>query len=120
MMTRVFAVVAGLALGLAAAGSAWAAGKPQSVTVTLDSSMTLNGKSIAPGEYKFTWVDSGQKVDVTVKRGGKVVAESAATVEESAKPSASAGVVSHKDESGNVVIERLELRGKKALVFPAS
>ncbi len=118
MLRRVLLAIAGLAL---AAGTTWAASKSQSATVTLDRTVTINGKAVAAGEYKFTWTESGTGVDVTVKDGRKVLAESPATLDHRDKKFTTTGVVSRKDKNGNEAIAQLQLGGKKeALVFPIS
>jgi hypothetical protein len=119
MMRRLFSVGAGLVL--ASAGMVWASSSSHSVEVRLAEPATLNGKTLAPGDYRFQWTGEMPKVDVKVESGDETVTVAQATVEKRADEAPDRAVVTRETKSGKRVIEEVRVGSKKiALVFPRS
>ena len=74
-------LVMGLALLLAS--SAFAATK---ASLTLQSSATINGAKLKPGEYKLQWEGTGPNVEVSFIQGKTVVAKVPAKVVDLSSP----------------------------------
>lgn len=119
MMHRVFSVGAGLVL--ASAGLVWASSESHSVKVNLDEPVTLAGKALPAGDYRFEWQGDEPKFDVTVERDDKTVVVAHAQLERRPVEAQSQSVVTRRTKSGASIMEELRLRGQKtALVFPVS
>jgi hypothetical protein len=105
-----------------AAGAAPAiASRSRSVHVTLTAPLTVSGKTIPAGDYRFSWAGDANKVDVSIEQHNKVVATAEATVKQLPTASRQEEVIARVSKSGQQVIEQLRLRGETTtLVFPAS
>jgi hypothetical protein len=104
-----------------AAGAAWASSSDShSVDVKLHSATKVAGKTLSPGDYRFAWLGSADKVDVTISRDHKVVARAQAQLKQRPK-SEYQEVISKSPQPGTHVLEEVRLGGQTtALVFSAS
>jgi len=105
-----------------AAGTPWAlASDSHSVDVTLSSVMSVNGKQLSAGEYRFSWSGTADKVDVAIERNHKVVETATAKLEPRPDQGRDEEVISKTSPTGAKVLEELRLPGeRKALVFSGS
>jgi len=101
------------ALLLLVAAGAWAADKGSSTTVKIFDAVVVNGKTLAPGEYKVTWEGSGSDVQVSFLQGKAVAATASATVVAQDSTNDRTATLTKQDGKG---LELLEIRpqGKKA------
>ncbi len=65
-----------LLVGLALLGVALAAGNK--ATLTISSPVTVNGKTLAAGEYQVVWSGNAPDVNLNILKDGKVVASAPA------------------------------------------
>ena len=101
-------VVMGLALLLAS--SAFAGTK---ANLQLQSTATVNGTKLKPGEYKLEWDGSGPNVEVSIMQGKTVLAKvPAKVVDLSAAAQNSAAVVKRNDD-GTATLAGARFEGKK-------
>ena len=101
-----------LIMGLAVllASSAFAATK---ASLTLQSSATINGAKLKPGDYKLEWEGSGPNVEVSITQGKKVFAKvPAKLVDLNMAAVNSAAVVKHNDD-GSSTLAGARFEGKK-------
>lgn len=102
----------GLLLGLAlvVASSAFAANQG---SLQVQEPFTVSGQHLPAGEYKVKWEGTGSDVQVSILKGGKVVATSPAHILE-LKDSASqdSAVVRHNDDGSRSLAE-IRFSGKK-------
>jgi hypothetical protein len=105
-----------------AAGATWvSASDSHSVDVSLGSPMSVKGKLLSPGDYRFSWSGSADKVDVTIEQGRSVVAKVAARLEQRPDEALNQEVITRTPKTGSRVLEELRPAGKKtALVFSGS
>jgi hypothetical protein len=110
------------AAALFAAGTARAiASESHSADVKLVVPTSVDGRLLAAGDYRFSWSEAGDKVDVRIEQGRKVVAKAEATVQELPQPSRQKEVISKTTEAGSRILEELRPRGETvALVFSGS
>jgi hypothetical protein len=66
-ITRVSAFL--LSNALLFAGSVLAGPAPNKKTIHLGESVTVEGKKLAPGDYKVEWTEPGPNVQVTISQG---------------------------------------------------
>jgi hypothetical protein len=118
MSVKRIVIACGLSLGIA--GAALADGGKQSIHVSLLSDTSLNGTPIPAGRYEISWTESNSEADVTLKSGGKVVAQGHAKVVEEKDASSSDTIVSRQDSKGTIGLAEIRLKGKKGLVLSAS
>jgi len=86
-------------------------------SITVSQPMTLNGKQIAPGQYKVVYTGTGQDVQVNLLKGKNTVASAPAKIEERENKARFDAVVTD-DNGGNHEIKQIMLGGKKqVLVF---
>jgi hypothetical protein len=76
-VTKLFTLLAGSSLLLSASVFA---GNGNKKTLRFDTSVTVEGKSLAPGEYKFEWSGTGPDVKLNILKGKETVASVAARV----------------------------------------
>jgi hypothetical protein len=101
-------VVMGLALLLAC--SAFAATK---ASMTLQSSTTINGAQLKPGDYKLEWDGSGPNVEVSIVQGKKVLAKvPAKVVDLNSAPANNAAIVKMNGD-GSSTLAGARFAGKK-------
>ncbi len=101
-------VVMGLALLLAS--SAFAATK---ASMTLQSSTTINGANLKPGDYRLEWDGSGPNVEVSIVQGKKVVAKVPAKVVDLDSPSSNNAAIVRMNGDGSSTLAGARFAGKK-------
>jgi len=75
-------------------------------TITFSSASTMNGKVVAPGEYKISYDIKGSTADLKLMQGKKVVATATGEVVEQKTASPYDAVVNRKNADGtNSVVE---------------
>jgi len=118
MSVKRVVLACGLAVGMV--GVALADGAKQSIHVSLLSDTSLNGTPIPAGRYEISWTEANSEADVTLKSGGKVVAQGHAKIVEEKDPSTSDVIVSRQNSKGTVGLAEIRLKGKKGLVISES
>jgi hypothetical protein len=101
-------VVMGLALLLAS--SAFAATK---ANLTLQSSTTVNGAKLKPGDYKLEWDGSGPNVELSIKQGKNVIAKVPAKVVDLNSPAGNSAAVLKMNSDGTSTLSAVRFEGKK-------
>jgi hypothetical protein len=101
-------VVMGLALLLAS--SALAATK---ASMTLQSSTTINGASLKPGDYKLEWEGTGPNVEVSIVQGKKVLAKVPAKVVDLNSAPANNAAILKMNGDGTSTLSGARFQGKK-------
>jgi hypothetical protein len=101
-------VVMGLALLLAS--SAFAATKAD---LTLQSSTTINGAKLKPGDYRLEWDGSGPNIEVSIRQGKKVLAKVPAKVVDLNFPSANNAAILKMNGDGTSTLAGARFEGKK-------
>lgn len=101
-------LVMGLALLLAS--SAFAATKGN---LTLQSSTTINGAKLKPGDYKLEWDGSGPNVEVSIQQGKKVIAKVPAKIVDLSFPSQNNAAILKKNDDGTSTLAGARFEGKK-------
>jgi hypothetical protein len=115
--------VAGLvpALALCLAAGAVGASSRQSFTVELPEATSLNGTQLSAGTYTLSWTGEGPEVAVTIKKNGKVVAETRGKLVDIGQKARQDGVVVRTDGGGGRTLTKVQFGGRKsALVFSGS
>jgi hypothetical protein len=100
--------VMGLALMLAS--GAFAATKAD---LTLQSTTTINGAQLKPGDYKLQWEGSGPNVEVSIQQGKKVIAKVPAKVVDLNFPSQNNAAVLRMNGDGTSTLAGARFEGKK-------
>jgi len=100
-------VVAGILL-LAAGAFAQEKG-----SLTLTENVSVQGKVLAPGNYKLQWEGKGPNVQLNITSGKEIVATVPATVITSASPNNGNGYGARKEADGSKVLEAYFPDGKK-------
>ncbi len=101
-------VVMGLALLLAS--SAFAATK---ANLTLQSSTSVNGTKLKPGDYRLEWDGSGPNVELSIKQGKNVIAKVPARVVDLASPAGNNAAVLKVNGDGTSTLSAVRFEGKK-------
>jgi len=101
-------VVMGLALLLAC--SAFAATK---ANLSLQSSTTINGAKLKPGDYKLEWDGSGPNVEVSILQGKNVIAKVPAKVVDLNFPAQNSAAVLKLNGDGTSTLAGARFEGKK-------
>jgi hypothetical protein len=101
-------LVMGLALLLAT--SAFAATK---ASLNLQSSVTINGTTLKPGDYKLEWDGSGANVEVSIMQGKTLLAKLPAKVVDLNSPSPNNAAVIQKNDDGTASLVGARFEGKK-------
>jgi hypothetical protein len=76
-VTKLFTLLVGSSLLLSASAFA---GNGNKKTLRIETSVTVEGKSLAPGEYKVEWSGTGSDVKVNILKGKETVASVTARV----------------------------------------
>jgi hypothetical protein len=76
-VTKLFTLLVGSSLLLSASAFA---GNGNKKTLHIDTSVTVEGKSLAPGEYKVEWSGTGPDVKVNILKGKETLASVTARV----------------------------------------
>lgn len=108
------------AMSLLFATGALAAGKGNKTSVTVPGPVMVNGKTLAPGEYKVTWEGSGSDVQVTFLQGKKVVATASARIEPRDFAYSSTAIVTKQDGNGLDLVEIRPQGMREALTLGGS
>jgi hypothetical protein len=98
-----------LGAALLLASSAFAGTK----SLQINHPVTVNGTELKPGEYKFEWQGSGPNVELSIMKGNKVVAKTAAHVVELATPADYDAAITRKTDNGSESLSGLRFQGKK-------
>jgi len=101
-------LVMGLALLLAS--SAFAATKAQ---LRLQSSATVNGTKLKPGEYKLQWDGTGPNVEVSIVQGKNVLAKVPAKLVDLSSPAQNDAAVVKNNDDGTSSLAGIRFEGKK-------
>ena len=101
-------LVIGLALLLAS--SAFAATKAD---LSLQSSVTVNGTTLKPGDYKLQWDGSGPNVEVSIMQGKNVLAKVPAKVVDLNAPAPNNAAVIRNNSDGTNSLNGARFQGKK-------
>jgi len=101
-------LVMGLALLLAS--SAFAATKAQ---LRLQSSATVNGTKLKPGEYKLQWDGTGPNVEVSIVQGKNVLAKVPAKLVDLSSPAQNDAAVVKNNDDGTSSLAGVRFEGKK-------
>ena len=101
-------LVVGMVLLLAS--SAFAASKAY---LTLNSSASVNGTKLKPGDYKLEWDGSGPNVEVSILQGKKVVAKVPAKVVDLDKAASNDAAVLKQGSAGESTLAEVRFQGKK-------
>ncbi|MGH9649176.1 MAG: hypothetical protein ACRD3I_01770 [Terriglobales bacterium] len=109
-IVRVLAVIIALTLTLSASA---AGGK---TTIKLFSNASLNGKTLAAGEYKVTWERHSVEADVTFSQGKQAITTVRGKFVEREKPSPYTAVVTKPNGDGTRTITELRFEGKKEVL----
>lgn len=99
-----------LGLALVVASSAFAATKAD---LTLQSSTSINGTQLKPGEYKLQWDGSGPAVEVSIVQGKKTVAKVPAKIVDLNVASPSSAAVLKVQGDGSTSLAGARFQGKK-------
>jgi hypothetical protein len=120
-MTRTH--VAGLVpvVALCLATGAVGASSRQSAKVELPEATSLNGTQLSAGTYTLSWTGEGPEVAVTIKKGGKVVAETRGKFVDIGRKAEDDAVVVKRDAGGGTILTKVQFGGRKSvLVFAGS
>jgi hypothetical protein len=99
-----------MGLALVLASSAFAATKAD---LTLQSSTTINGAKLKPGDYRLEWDGSGPNVEVSIRQGKKVLAKVPAKVVDLNSPSLNNAAVLRINGDGTSTLAGARFEGKK-------
>jgi hypothetical protein len=102
----------GLLLGLTLllATSAWAANKG---SLTVNEPVTVNGTTLAAGDYQFNWEGTGSNVELNILKSAKVVVTVPARLVELSRPGNDSAYVTRKAEDGSLSLVEIHFSGKK-------
>lgn len=101
-------LIVGLVLLLTS--SAFAASKAY---LTLNSSASINGTKLKPGDYRLEWDGSGPNVEVSILQGKKVVAKVPAKVVDLDKAASNDAAVLKTGSAGDATLAEVRFHGKK-------
>ncbi len=107
-VSRNFAMA--LALLLATGAFASAANK---ANLELQDSVTLNGTTLKPGDYKVQWEGTGPNVELTIIQGKRTIAKTSAHIVDLPVPAVNDAAVTVKNDSGPNSLTSLRFQGKK-------
>lgn len=85
-------------------------------SVTLVSPTNLNGKAIAPGDYKVSYEIKGSTADVKLLQNGKTVAAATGQVVEAKDKSRYTAVVNSKSADGSNNIVEFQFANEKQVI----
>ena len=99
-----------MGLGLLLASSAFAATKAQ---LHLQSSITINGTQVKPGDYKLEWDGTGPGVEVSIVQGKKLIAKTTAKLVDLPSAYGSDAAVLRTNSDGTNSLVGVRFEGKK-------
>jgi len=85
----------------------------EKASLRLLDAVSVNGKSLAPGDYNVTWEGSGPNVEIKILKGKDVVATSPAQVVNLPKAPNSSSVATKTSSSGAPALTQITFSGKK-------
>jgi hypothetical protein len=109
-VTKLFTLLVGSSLLLSASAFA---GNGNKKTLHVDTSVTVEGKSLAPGEYMFEWSVTGPDVKVNIIKGKETVASVSAKVVTAAVPNKQSGYSAAPAKDGSQSLTTLFFSGDK-------
>ena len=98
-----------LVIGMLMASTAYAGTK---ASLELDNPASVNGQTLKAGEYQVEWSGSGPAVEVSIKRGKRVLAKVPARVIELQEPAGN-DALTWKNASGPNMLTGFQFRGKR-------
>lgn len=99
-----------LGLALLLASSAFAATKAQ---LHLQSTTTINGTQLKPGDYKLEWDGTGPSVEVSIIQGRTVLAKTSAKLVDLQSASANDAAIVNRNDDGTSSLIGVRFEGKK-------
>jgi hypothetical protein len=102
-----------LATALLLASSAFAVTK---ANLQIFNSVTVNGTSLKPGDYKVQWDGTGPNVELSIMQGSKVLAKVPAHIIQLDQPANDDAAVTRKNESGASALAGVRFHGKKLAI----
>jgi len=75
--------------------------------------VTVNGKTIAPGNYQAEWTGTGSDVQLSIRKGTEVVATIPAKLATSATAYQTTGYSTKKEDNGSKTLTNVFFGGKK-------
>lgn len=99
-----------MVFALLLASSAFAGDK---ASLQLNNAVTLNGTTIAPGDYKLQWDGTGPNIELSILHGKRVVAKVPAHMVDLAAPSPTDAAITLKQDSGPNSLSGIRFQGKK-------
>jgi len=112
-LSKVMTTVFGAALLLA---SGVVAGETNKTNVNLADKVTVEGKTIEPGQYKVEWSGNGPNVQVTVAKGKQQVASFSAKLTEQATPNSATAYSTASAADGSKSLTAIYVGGKKYIL----
>src|SRR5215475_4366257 len=112
-LSKVMTTVFGAALLLA---SGVVAGETNKTNVNLADKVTVEGKTIEPGQYKVEWSGNGPNVQVTVAKGKQQVASFSAKLTEHATPNSATAYSTASAAEGSKAVAGIYVGGKKYIL----
>jgi hypothetical protein len=109
-VTKLFTLLVGSSLLFSASAFA---GNGSKKTLHFDTSVTVEGKSLAPGEYKFEWSGTGPDVKVNIIKGKETVASVSAKVVTAPVPNKQSGYSAAAGKDGSPSLTTLFFSGDK-------
>jgi hypothetical protein len=109
----------GLLLGLLLllTTSVFAANDTNKGSLTTMSDVTVNGRLVPAGEYSLRWEGTGPNVQLSILKGKKVVATTAARVVDIEKSPQSDAAVVKGNENGTQSLSEVRFAGKKYVLM---
>jgi len=109
-MSKVMTTMMGAALLLA---SAAVAAETNKTSISLSDKVTVDGKTIEPGQYKAEWTGNGPNVQVTVAKGKQQVASFPAKLTEQSSANAANAYSTSSAPDGSKSLTAIYVGGKK-------
>jgi hypothetical protein len=107
---KLFTLLVGSSLLLSASAFAGTSNKK---TLHLYESVTIDGKQLAPGDYKFSWTGTGPDVTVDILKGKETVASVPAHIVSVPAPNKQDGYSSEAAKDGSHSLTTLFFSGDK-------
>ena len=107
---KLFTLLAGTSLLFTASAFA---GNGSKKSLHFDTSVTVEGKSLAPGDYKFEWTGTGPDVKVNIIKGKETVASVSAKVVTAAVPNKQSGYAAAAGKDGSPSLTTVFFSGDK-------
>jgi hypothetical protein len=101
-------------------GTAVLAGQANKATVSIAETVSVEGKTIAPGTYKVQWDGSGTNVQVTLTQGKRTVATFPAQVTEQPNKNSVSAYSSTAEPDGSRSLSAIYVGGKNTVLQVAS